>query len=215
MGTFGSHIANSVDPIAPRLRAISGCGGPGVCFSVGSGVIVKVPLAVSVQWPDACVCCGVAHPGETARVRVGVKTTGHTPLGTELGARPRLHVPACSACRRRLQRRNWCRPLVSVGTSMASFMVTAYLIHAMRVSSTAWGWTGDLLRGAGFFVAYIPLMFLTYWLLFPVARLLDKDFEAVQTAKGMLYRFRSEAHAEAFRSVNREAIEAPQAGLKA
>ncbi len=148
---------------------------------------VSLPNAQPPQFPDECLLCGRAHPGD--QVAFSARFNGMAPLKGDVLQRFQATAPACAGCRRGLVRSRWVGKsavglglLVSIGLILAALQLRWVALD---------GWRG--------YVAFAAMLIVPYAL---AQRAYTAAFDFAPWSDRVVYSFRDRGYAERFAALN-------------
>jgi hypothetical protein len=147
---------------------------------------VKLPKEHKPLFPDRCVACGRAAPGDS--IRIGTDAIGWwTPVLWLPGARFSVDIPACGACRRAMSRQRWlrlavCGVFIAVGTGLAHWTLGSFR---------------GIKRWAGMGITLLCLVPWFAWEIFS-----PPTIGLTAYSNAVVYEFRDASYAEEFAALN-------------
>jgi hypothetical protein len=153
---------------------------------------VNLPKTRRPVFPDRCVACGAAGPGDT--IRVGTNAIGWWTLAFWVpGRRFAVDVPACPPCARHLRRQRLLRLVVGGAVAVAGAVVAVALLQWYRGPMRRWLAMGITL------VCMLPYIL---WETFS-----PPPFGLTAFAETVDYEFRDAGYAAEFAALNGAAVE--------
>jgi len=138
-------------------------------------------------FPDRCVACGVAAPGDT--IRLGTNVIGWWTLAFWLpGRRFTVQVPACPPCANRMRRQRRLRLVVGGAAGLAGVAVAVSLLQWYR---------GPLKRWLALGIALACMLPYFLWEVFS-----PKPVDLTAFSETVDYEFRDAGYAEEFAALN-------------
>ena len=148
---------------------------------------VNLPKSHAPVFPDRCVACGVGSPDDS--IRVATRAIGWwTVAFWHPGRRFTAQVPACTPCRRRMQRQKWLRLGIGGLFGAVGVGVAVWLLHGQRVPFRQWLALGIALA--------CMLPYLLWEVCFP------RPIDLTAYSETVDYEFRDAGYAEEFAALN-------------
>jgi fatty acid desaturase len=152
-------------------------------------VDVNLPKSYTPVYPDRCVICGKASPGDTYRVTT--RAIGSGTAVTTAGPKFTAEAPACPGCRDRMRRRVWSRIAANVLVILAGLAVGWRVLQGVHTSFA------NVILAAIVLVCLVPLI--AWRVYFPL------PFDITAFSDTVDYEFSDRAYAQEFAALNQGA----------